>query len=115
MEDFLPNFLDLVRADTPTFLTAEDGSLPAFIARDIPVLDRESSCTSAVFLPIRSTGDNVVGFLMLGINPRKRYDHDYRLFVQLLSRQIASVMAVRITSHISEKSLLILLTVCSST
>jgi len=25
MEDFLPNFLELVRADTPTLLTAEDG------------------------------------------------------------------------------------------
>lgn len=104
--------LELVRADTPTLLTAEDGSLPAFISRDIPVLDGEGSCTAAVFLPTRSTGDNVLGFLILGINPRKRYDDDYRLFIQLLSRQLASAMAVDIPLLNRQKLLLILLTVC---
>jgi hypothetical protein len=42
----------------------------------------------------RSTADNVLGFLLVGINPHKRYDEDYTLFIELLSRQLATAMAV---------------------
>ena len=45
-------------------------------------------------LPIHpTTGDSVLGFLIMGINPRRSYDDDYSLFVQLLCRQLATSMA----------------------
>jgi hypothetical protein len=47
-----------------------------------------------VFLPIKSTSDTTLGFLILGVNPMKRYDDDYRIFVELLSRQLATSIAV---------------------
>jgi hypothetical protein len=91
-EDFISNFGELIKAESPSLLLAKDGTLPEFLS-DIPVLD-DLRCESAVFLPIRSTGDTVLGFLLLGVNPRKRYDNDYRIFMELLSRQLATSMAV---------------------
>ena len=40
-----------------------------------------------------TTGESILGFLVMGINPRRPYDDDYCLFVQLLSRQLATSMA----------------------
>ena len=44
--------------------------------------------------PIRpTTGESILGFLVMGINPRRPYDDDYSLFVQLLTRQLATATA----------------------
>lgn len=94
MEDFIPNLSELLRYESPTVLRAVDGTLPDFISRDIPVMDGTERCEAAIFLPIRSTGDNVLGFIIFGVNPRKKFDDDYRIFVELLSRQLATSMAV---------------------
>jgi hypothetical protein len=94
MVRFLPNFYNLVKVDGPTLLLEESGTLPEFISQDIPVMNGEQTCNAAIFLPIRSTGDNVLGFLVLGLNPRKRYDDDYKVFIELVSRQLATSMAV---------------------
>lgn len=40
-----------------------------------------------------TTGDSTLGFLIMGTNPRRPYDEDYDLFVQLLGRQLATSMA----------------------
>ena len=40
-----------------------------------------------------TTGESILGFLVMGINPRRPYDDDYSLFVQLLSRQLATATA----------------------
>ena len=40
-----------------------------------------------------TTGESTLGFLVLGVNPRRPFDEDYNLFVQLLSRQIATSLA----------------------
>lgn len=44
----------------------------------------------------RSTGQNVLGFLLIGVNPHKKYDDDYTLFIELLSRQLATSLAVSV-------------------
>jgi len=95
MELFLPTFSELIRSGNPTLLRAEDNSLPDFIARDMGVPDRALE-KAAVFLPIRSTADSLLGFLVLGLNPRKRFDADYRVFIELLTRQLATSLAVSI-------------------
>jgi hypothetical protein len=95
MEDFLPDFYDLVKQESPTLLREDDGTLPEFISREITVsMDGEHPCKSAIFLPIRSTADNVLGFMILGVNPRRQFDDDYKAFVELLSRALATSMAV---------------------
>jgi signal transduction histidine kinase len=52
------------------------------------------ACRSVVVCKVLpTTGDNVLGFFVLGINPRRPYDEDYNLFVQLLTRQVATSLA----------------------
>lgn len=40
-----------------------------------------------------TTGENVLGFLFIGINPRRPYDDDYEGFVQLIDRTLATALA----------------------
>ncbi|KAJ5041797.1 uncharacterized protein L3040_005364 [Drepanopeziza brunnea f. sp. 'multigermtubi'] len=64
MEDFLPGFPELIRAESPTLLLAGNGTMPEFIARNITLADNEPA-QSAIFLPIRSIGDNEFGFMII--------------------------------------------------
>ncbi|CAL3973130.1 unnamed protein product [Diplocarpon coronariae] len=91
LEEFIHGLPEMLRAQTPTVLYAENGTLPDFV-RDIRVLNDEPT-QSAVLLPIRTTGDTVFGFMILGLNPRKRFDGDYKVFVELLNRQLATSLA----------------------
>jgi PAS domain S-box-containing protein len=51
-------------------------------------------CNDAVVCPIHPTGgQNIVGFLVLGLNPRIGYDEDERQFIDILRRQIATSVA----------------------
>jgi hypothetical protein len=70
MEEFLPtvNFHELVKSVSPTLLSVQDDSLPQFM-QEIQVMDGQQHCDSAVFLPIRSTAETVLGFIIIGINP----------------------------------------------
>ncbi|KAH7327165.1 hypothetical protein BKA65DRAFT_528165 [Rhexocercosporidium sp. MPI-PUGE-AT-0058] len=92
MELFLPTFSELVKSDSPTLLRADDGSLPEFIPRHMAAQNGHTD-QPAIFLPIHSTADNLLGFLILGLNPRKRFDADYRVFIELLTRQLATSLA----------------------
>lgn len=114
MEEFIPNFSEMVRADAPTLLSVTDGTFPLSLAKHLNHPDRDAHYRAAVFLPIKSTGDSTMGFLILGVNPWKNYDEDYQGFVELLSRQLASSMAVSILSceDFMKSSLGLLLPLC---
>ncbi|KAK4136817.1 hypothetical protein BT67DRAFT_460860 [Trichocladium antarcticum] len=76
-------------------LSEEDGTLPAELVQGLSWRGFKDPCRTIVVFPVHPTtaGDAVVGFIVLGINPRQRYDHDYQLFVSLLSRQLATSLA----------------------
>lgn len=90
---FLPSFKTLIRSATPTLLKRSDQSLPESLINGVESRAFGDRCESAVFLPIRSTGENVLGFMILGVNPRRPYNIEYQTFVQLLNRQLATAMA----------------------
>lgn len=94
VEDFLPNFQEMVKSETPTLLLTSDGTMPDALAQNLKAESGGDVYEAAVFLPIHSTGDTILGFLILGLNPRKRFDDDYRIFIELISRQLATSMAV---------------------
>jgi hypothetical protein len=99
IEEFLPNFPELIKADSPTLLSLAEGSFPQCIADNLRTEDGIVPLETAVFLPIKSTTDTTLGFLILGINFMKRFDDDYQLFVDLLSRQLATSIAVSYFLH----------------
>ena len=95
-EGFGPVFREAVSADKPILLETENGTLDVNMISGVEWRGFGEMPRAAVVCAIHPTtgsGDNTVGFLVVGVNPRRPYDDDYDLFVQLLSRQLATSMA----------------------
>ncbi|KAK4129215.1 hypothetical protein N657DRAFT_561079 [Parathielavia appendiculata] len=85
----------LAQSATPIILSEEDGSLPTELLKGVSWTGYGDPCRTLVVFPVHPTTacDSVVGFIVLGTNPRRPYDADYQLFVNLLSRQLATSLA----------------------
>ena len=93
-EYFAGVFREAIKGDRPIFLSVDDGTLDAMFLEGIEWRGFGDPCTSAVCCPVHLTGgESTLGFLVMGVNPRRPYDDDYVLYVQLLSRQLATAMA----------------------
>ncbi|KAG6036935.1 hypothetical protein E4U41_005408 [Claviceps citrina] len=79
----------------PVVLSETAGTLPKHLLKDISWRGCGHPCTTVVVFPVipTTTKEAVAGFIVLGANPRRPYDDDYQLFVQLLSRQLATSLA----------------------
>ena len=87
-------FREAIKGDRPIYLSVEDGTLDADFLEGIEWRGFGDPCAAAVCCPIHLTGgESTLGFLVIGVNPRRPYDDDYSLYVQLLSRQLATAMA----------------------
>ncbi|KAL1865295.1 hypothetical protein VTK73DRAFT_5296 [Phialemonium thermophilum] len=92
-EGFAPYMRDsLRRLSHPSVLRREDGTLPKKLVDGLAWRGFGDPCRTVVVFPIhRATqGGKVIGFVVLGVNPRRPYDEDYELFVNILSRQLAT-------------------------
>ncbi|MCJ1378854.1 hypothetical protein MMC17_001953 [Xylographa soralifera] len=95
-EGFGPVFREALTSDRPILLETEKGTLDIEMIEGIDWRGFGEMPRAAVVCPIQPTigdGNSILGFLVMGINPRRPYDDDYNLFVQLLSRQLATSMA----------------------
>lgn len=93
-EGFAPYLREAMKQNRPVLISVEDGTLSSELMEGFQWRGFGIACTSAVICPIHpTTGDTILGFLVIGINPRRPYDDDYSLFIQLLSRQLATSMA----------------------
>lgn len=93
-EGFGPVFREVMKTDKPVLLDIGTGDLPAEMLEGLEWRGFGDSCRSVVVCPIHpTTGESILGFLVMGVNPRRPYDDDYSLFVQLLSRQLATSLA----------------------
>ncbi|KAI0125261.1 hypothetical protein BJ170DRAFT_585113 [Xylariales sp. AK1849] len=89
-----PAFRKALRAQTPTLIQTRDGTLPDALLDGVDWRGFEDPCHEAIVCPIQPTKDKqVMGFLVLGINPRRPYDNDYQQFISLLSRNLATTLA----------------------
>ena len=87
-------FREALTFDRPVLLQTDNGTLNVDLIDGMSWRGFGDACRAAAVCPIHlTTGDSVLGFLVIGINPRRPYDDDYNLFVQLLSRQLATSMA----------------------
>ena len=78
----------------PKVLNLTDGSISESLIEGIEWRGFGEPCREAVVCPVRpTTGENVMGFLVIGINPRRPYDEDYQSFIQLIDRQLATSLA----------------------
>ncbi|KAI0410186.1 histidine kinase [Xylaria palmicola] len=79
----------------PVTLSAEHGTLPEGLMDGLNWRGGGQPCRSIVIFPVHPTtgSESVVGFIVMGVNPRRPYDEDYQLFINLLSRQLATSLA----------------------
>lgn len=95
-DGFAPYMRDsMAQAGVPIVLSKDDGSLAEHLMTGFDFRGHPEDCQAIVIFPIHPTtgGESVVGFIVIGVNPRRPYDDDYKLFVSLLSRQLATSMA----------------------
>ncbi|KAH7411103.1 aerobic respiration control sensor protein arcB [Cadophora sp. MPI-SDFR-AT-0126] len=91
---FVPAFRDSIQTREPTLLTIKDGTLSESLMENFELRGFGEPCREALVCPIRpTTGENVLGFLVVGVNPRRPFDDDYQSFIQLLDRQLATSLA----------------------
>ncbi|CZS88736.1 related to sensory transduction histidine kinase [Rhynchosporium graminicola] len=91
---FVPAFRDSIQTREPTLLTIKDGTLSETLMENFELRGFGEPCREALVCPIRpTTGENVLGFLVVGVNPRKPFDDDYQNFIHLLDRQLATSLA----------------------
>lgn len=84
---------EAMKTDQPLLLSVENDGL-AHLLSGLQCRGFADPCQSVVVCPIHpTTGESFLGFLVMGVNPRRPYDDDYSLFIQLLTRQLATSMA----------------------
>lgn len=83
----------------PVRLDLEHGKTPDWLRLDFPSRAFQDRCRDAVIMPIRPTtrndaeGMNAVGFVVIGLNPRREFDEDYQRYTRLWSQQLATAAA----------------------
>lgn len=80
--------------NNPIVLSKDSGTLPQHLFEGVEWRGFGDPSRTIVVFPVHpTTGETVVGFIVLGVNPRRPYNDDYRLFINLISRQLATSMA----------------------
>lgn len=93
-QGFVPAFREALRTREPFKLQTRDGTLPEALIEDMQWRGFDEPCREAVVFPIRpSQGENVMAFLLLGLNPRRPFDDSYRSWVTMLNHQLATSLA----------------------
>ena len=91
---FAASFRQALTTDRPIVLQVDDGTLDPDILEGIEWRGFGDPSKTVVIAPIHpTTGESTLGFLVMATNPRRPYDEDYDLFVQLLGRQLATSIA----------------------
>lgn len=94
LEGFVPSFREAMRTREPTLLRVRDGTLPEVLLEGIEWRGFGDPCREAIIFPVRPTNaDNVLAFLVLGVNPRRPYDDEYRAFSTMVNRQLSTSLA----------------------
>lgn len=77
-----------------TLLSTKDNTFPKDLRGVAKSRAFGDECTTAVLCPVGPTNrENPLGFMLIGINPRHAYDDDYKTFIKILSRQMATSIA----------------------
>ncbi|KAI0169723.1 hypothetical protein GGR52DRAFT_479087 [Hypoxylon sp. FL1284] len=88
------SFSKAVQSQIPLLLQMSNGSLPQSLLDGLQCRGFPDPCREAVICPIRPTKeDRVLGLLLLGLNPRRPYDNDYRQYISLLGQKLTTTLA----------------------
>ncbi len=89
-----PQMRAAVQTKEPVLLSARDGTLPDFLLEGISFQGFGIPSSEVLIMPLRSTYEyNASAILTIGLNPRRRYDKDYRTFTDMLNRQLSTSLS----------------------
>ncbi|KAF9700944.1 hypothetical protein EKO04_000007 [Ascochyta lentis] len=97
-QGFTPYLRQATTAQQPITVSFDGDLAIASLFQDIPWRGFGDACRAAVVSTLNpiSSKDNVLGFMVVGLNPRRPYDDDYRQFLftagRLLSTPLASIL-----------------------
>lgn len=91
-EGFMPYFRAAMAARGPVEVDLTEGSPAEKLVRGAVWKGYGDPCRGAVVCPITPTSskDNILGYMVFGLNPRRPYDDDYRQFIMVASRLIST-------------------------
>ncbi|KAF2111100.1 aerobic respiration control sensor protein arcB [Lophiotrema nucula] len=93
-DGFVPAFREAMRTREPTLLHTRNGTLPEALLQGIQWRGYGDPCKEVIIIPVRPTnGENIFAFLLIGVNPRRAWDEDYKQFATMLNRQLATSLA----------------------
>ncbi|KAM7191008.1 putative histidine kinase [Rhypophila sp. PSN 637] len=93
-EALSPLFREALAAPHPLLFQTKDGTLPETLLNGLQWRGFDDPCRAAVICPIRPTkAEDAMGLLLLGLNPRRPYDNDYRQYISLLSQKLTTSLA----------------------
>ena len=78
-----------ISANGPTVFQRDDGTLPESLLQGIEWRGVGEPSNALAVLPL-TAGEEVLGLLLIGLNPRRAYDEDYAGFIELLHRQLST-------------------------
>lgn len=81
-------------ARQPIVVPFDEGSAAADLVRGIEWQGFGDPCRAAVICPLNPTSskDNILGFMVIGLNPRRPYDKDYHHFILVASRLLSTCL-----------------------
>ncbi|KAF6225924.1 hypothetical protein HO173_012696 [Letharia columbiana] len=88
-ETILPLLRKTISANCPKVFQRDNGSLPESLLHGIEWRGFGEPSNTLAVLPL-TAGEETLGFLLMGLNPRRAYDDDYAGFIQLLNRQLST-------------------------
>lgn len=92
-ENISPTFKHAIASGTVQTLQIRDGTTSPAFQRVARSRAHGDECREAILIPIGKPNDGSgSGFLLLGINSRRMYDHSYQSFIRLLHRQLVSTL-----------------------
>ncbi|KAF2106844.1 hypothetical protein BDV96DRAFT_507316 [Lophiotrema nucula] len=91
---FIPYLTQAAKSRKPVYLPFDELKMPDGILDDIDWKGYHDPCRSVVICPVLpTTGEQVQGFIILGVNPRRPFDDDYQQFIHVMSRLLATSLA----------------------
>jgi PAS domain-containing protein len=79
-------------ARKPILIPFDENPAVAEMVKDIDWQGFGDPCRAAAICPLNPTSskDNIHGFLVIGLNPRRPYDSDYRQFIMVATRLLST-------------------------
>ena len=91
---FTPYFRQALSARKPIILRFDQDPIAAELVRDIEWQGFGDPCRALVICPLNPTSskDNILGFMVVGLNPRRPFDEDYLQFILVTSRLLSTCL-----------------------